>query len=257
MQIPSPLPSPFVPPFSWPGAEAQGSIAKQPSTRPWIVLSLLAVVFFLAATHSSSAAETAEPTPILSAETVLADPAKSPEWRDLFAELGKPRNRVSRFEERRYFPFRDKPVVLQGEIRILPDRGLSLSYLGTKPHVIIIDQQGVLMRDERGRERAAPDDDRARAATSALSHILRFDLVALEKEFVVHGIRNGADWTLGFVSRDPTFTNLLGSVIVHGKDAELNRIDMIKSPQQRIEILITSTMADVIFPVDVLQRFFR
>ena len=218
---------------------------------------LLLSFYALAATQSSSAAEPAEPSPILSDSTVLTDPAKSPEWRDLFAALGKPRNRVSRFEERRYFPFREKPVVLQGEIRIVPDRGLSLSYLGAKPHVIIIDQKGVLMRDERGRERAAPDDDRARAATSALSHILRFDLVALEKEFVVHGIRNGDDWTLGFVSRDPAFSNLLGSVIVHGKEAELSRIDMIKSPQQRIEILITSTMADVIFPEDVLQRFFR
>src|SRR5687767_3341928 len=120
-------------------------------------------------------------------ENVLSEPAANPDWSELFKELGKPSNRYSRFEERRYFAFREKPVVLKGEIRIVPKRGLSLSYSGAKPHVVVIDEAGVLMRDERGRERSAPDDSRARGVTSALSHVLRFDLPALEKNFVVHG----------------------------------------------------------------------
>ena len=33
-------------------------------------------------------------------------------------------------------------MILLGEIRIVPDRGLSLSYAGPKAHVIIIDQKG-------------------------------------------------------------------------------------------------------------------
>jgi hypothetical protein len=148
-------------------------------------------------------------------------------------------------------------VILLGDIRIVPDRGLSLGYAGPKAHVIIIDQKGVLMRDENGRERSAPDDNRARMATSALSHILRFELAALEKEFVLHGLRNGEEWTLGFVPRDKSFADLLGSIDVHGKGDALDRIDMIKSEKQRIEIAITNARADVIFPPDVLQRFFR
>jgi hypothetical protein len=175
----------------------------------------------------------------------------------LFTELGQPKNRFSRFEERRYFPFRDKPIVLQGEIRIIPQRGLSLSYAGPKPYVVIVDEKGVLMRDENGRERSAPDDSRARAATSALSHILRFDLAALEKEFVIHGLRDGEEWTLGFEPRDPTLASLLGTVVVHGRQTALDRIEMVKTDQQRIEILINHTEADVIFSIDVLQHFFR
>ena len=194
---------------------------------------------------------------IFNRETVLTDPAHNPVWRELFAELGKPRTRFSHFEEHRFFPFRDKPVVLEGEIRIVPQRGLSLSYAGAKPYVVIVDETGVLMRDERGRQRSAPDDSRARAVTSALSSILRFDLPALEKEFVIHGERDGEAWTLGFAPRDPNLAALLGTVVVQGRQTALDRIVMAKSNEQRIEILITKSQADVIFPMDLLQRFFR
>jgi hypothetical protein len=195
--------------------------------------------------------------PVLDAAHVLTEPATHEEWRELFAELAQPRNRFSRFEERRYFPFREKPVVLQGEIRIVPERGLSLSYSGAKPHVLIIDREGLLMRDERGRERAAPDDHRARAATGALASILRFDIASLEKDFVIHGLRGDDGWTLGFVPRDQKFADVLGTIVVHGREAALDRIEMVKSEEQRIEITIKDTQSGVIFPMDVLKRFFR
>ncbi|MEO7600269.1 MAG: outer membrane lipoprotein carrier protein LolA [Opitutus sp.] len=218
-----------------------------------------AVITLLASLTFALCVRAAESTnrPVLSEAHVLNQPAQDPAWRELFSKLGKPENRYSRFEERRYFAFRDKPVVLPGEIRIHPERGLSLSYSGPKAHVLIIDEKGVLMRDQRGRERAAPDDSRARAATSALASILRFDLNALEKQFVVHGLREGDDWTLGFVPRDPSLTNTLGTIVVHGKAAALDKIEMLKSGEERIEILITDAQSDVIFPMDVLKRFFR
>jgi outer membrane lipoprotein-sorting protein len=195
--------------------------------------------------------------PVLAAENAIENPAADPAWSSLFTELSQPKNRFSRFEERRFFSFRNQPVVLEGEIRIVPGRGLSLSYSGAKPHVIIIDDKGVLMRDERGRERSAPEDSRARGATSALSHVLRFDLPALEKDFNVHGLRDGDAWTLGFVPRDPNLTKSIGSLVVHGRQRQLERIEMLKSDDQRIEILIKDSQADVIFPMDVLRRFFR
>ena len=224
---------------------------------PHHVRALLASVVASLAPISIHAAESAASRAVLSEANVLSQPAQDPAWRELFAELGKPKNRYSRFEERRYFGFRDKPVVLKGEIRIHPERGLSLSYSGPKAHVLIIDEKGVLMRDERGRERSAPDDSRARAATSALASILRFDLAALEKQFVIHGLREGDGWTLGFVPRDSSLTNVLGTIVVHGKAAALDKIEMLKSDQERIEIVITESQADVIYPMDTLKRFFR
>lgn len=188
---------------------------------------------------------------------LIADPVNDPAWRSLFERLAPQKARHSKFEERRTLPFLKTPIVLTGEIRISPDRGLSLHYQGEKPQVMIMDQKGVLMRDERGRERAAPADARADAATSALFQILRFDLPALAKSFVIHGRRDGDAWTLGFEPRDANLVRLIGSVIVQGEAGRVDRIEMVKSEKQRIDISITETKENVTFSADELKRFFR
>ncbi|MGH7958736.1 MAG: outer membrane lipoprotein carrier protein LolA [Opitutaceae bacterium] len=194
---------------------------------------------------------------LVSPETRLNDPARDPAWRELFEKLAPNKTRQSSFEERRYFPFRKTPVVLQGEIRIVPELGLSLRYLEPERRILIVDRKGLLMREEAGQERAAPTDSRAQAATSALVHVLRFDFEALRKDFEVHGRRDGAAWALAFVPRDPTFGNLLGVLTVSGEQNALRKIEMIKSPTQRIEITIKETQEDVLFTADTIRRFFR
>lgn len=218
------------------------------SLRPLLLLLVTALAF---ASSLRAAQE------ILSAETVIADPVHDPVWSELFRALAAPKTRVSRFEERRHFPFREKPIVLTGEIRIIPGRGLSLSYLTPKPQMVIVDEAGVLLRDGRGRQRSAPADSRAQAATAALFSILRFDLPDLARQFVIHGTRAGKKWTLGFVPKDPALAGLMGTVIVAGEARRINRIDLTKSDHQRIEIIILSTMEDVIFGDEVVKRFFR
>jgi hypothetical protein len=193
----------------------------------------------------------------LGPDTLVADPAHDPAWTGLFEKLAPNKTRFSLFEERRYFPFRKTPVVLKGEIRIVPERGLSLRYLEPERRVMIIDAKGVLMRDEKGRERAAPSDSRAQAVTSALVSVLRFDLAALEKSFAMHGRRAGEQWTLAFVPRDPALAETIGTLVVSGEAGKLERIEMNKSANQRIEILISETKEDVIFTGAVLDRFFR
>lgn len=198
-----------------------------------------------------------DPLPALVPTAVLADPVNNPDWRDLFAVLGQPKTRVSRFEERRYFPFRQAPIILKGEIRISPQRGLSLHYFTPKPQTVIVDQAGVLLRDGNGRERSAPADSRAQAATSGLFKVLRFDLPSLAADFDVHGQRTADAWTLGFVPRDAKLRALIGAVVVRGGGSRVQRIDLLRSDKQRIEIRIESTLDDVIFPVDVVKEFFR
>jgi hypothetical protein len=203
------------------------------------------------------AARLAAAEPPVGADTLLADPAHDPAWAELFARLAPGKARFSLFEERRYLPFRKTPLVLKGEIRIVPDRGLSLRYLEPEHRVMIVDAKGLLMRDEEGRERAAPSDSRAQAITSALVDVLRFDLPALQKSFAIHGQREGPAWTLAFVARDPAIADMIGTVVVSGEEARLGRIEMNKSANQRIEILISGTQEDVIFTGAVLDRYFR
>ena len=194
---------------------------------------------------------------VLSPDTLLADPAGDPAWRDLFGRLSPDKNRVASFAERRTFPFRKTPVTLTGEIRLSAEHGLSLTYLGEKPHTIVVDREGVLLRDARGRTRTAPSDRRADTATSALFDILRFDLPALARDFVIHGLRDGDAWALGFVPRDSGNAELLGSIVVHGEGPRLERIAMIKSDTQRIDIEIGETRDDVVFSAEELRRYFR
>ncbi|MDP3071821.1 MAG: outer membrane lipoprotein carrier protein LolA [Opitutaceae bacterium] len=198
----------------------------------------------------------AEPLP-LTPETLLADPANDPAWRDLLAKLTPNKTRQSKFEERRFFPFRKEPIVLTGEVRIVPELGLSLRYLTPEKNTLIADAQGLLLRDDQGRERTPPNDSRAQAATSALVRVLRFDLAALQKDFAVHGRRDGAAWTLVFVARDPAFTTLLGTLTIRGENHELRAIELVKSPTQRIEIALRDSVEDVLFTGDTVRRFFR
>lgn len=204
-----------------------------------------------------AAAADAVPHPLATAGTELRDPANDPAWKELLARLTTQKTRQSKFEERRYFPFRSAPVVLTGEIRIVSERGLSLRYLSPEPRVLIVDAQGVLLREADGRSRPMPDDARAKAATSAMVSVLRFDLAALQRDFIVHGRRDGAAWSLGFVPRAETLRNTLGLLVVSGTENTLQKIEMIKSPAQRIEVLVSATEEDVLFTGDTLTRFFR
>jgi outer membrane lipoprotein-sorting protein len=214
---------------------------------------LLRLVFLLSASGAMLRAE----GPLVAPETLLADPANDPAWRETFAQLAPDKVRQSSFEERRYFPFRKAPVVLKGEIRIVPDRGLSLRYLAPEARVLIVDAKGLLMRDDLGRERAAPNDSRAQAATAALVDVLRFDLPALQKAFTVHGRRAGEAWTLAFVPKETELANTVGTLIVSGERGALQKIEMVRTPTQRIEILISDTVEDLLFTADTLRRFFR
>ena len=223
------------------------------------IFSLVGILVLAPCADALAQPATPAPAPpaVIAPETALKDPENDPAWRDLFRALAARKTRQSSFEERRYFPFRQAPVVLKGEVRIVPELGLSLRYLEPEARVMIVDAKGLLVREADGRERPAPNDSRAQAATSALVSVLRFDLEALKRDFVIHGRRDDGAWTLGFAPRDPAFAQLLGVLVVSGERNVLGKIEMIKSPTQRIEIVVRESMEDVLFTGDTLRRFFR
>lgn len=185
------------------------------------------------------------------------EPARDTDWRDLFVGLAAARNRQARFEERRYFPFRRDPVVLSGELRISAGRGLSLSYLAPTPTVVIVDEKGVLLRNEQGEEREAPADDRIRTATATLGRLLQLNLSVLEQEFEIHGRRDGSRWSLQLRPRQESLAGLFGRIGLSGDGIEMRRITMGKSANQRVEIEISEARDGVLFTADTLRRFFR
>jgi Outer membrane lipoprotein carrier protein LolA-like len=178
-------------------------------------------------------------------------------WQPLFAALAAQGSVWSAFTENRWFIFRRIPTVLTGELRFSPARGLSLHYQEPEVRTIIADDKGLAMRDAGGRTHEVPFDQRAAGLTMALLPILRFDLPALEERFEVHAVRQGPDWRLDFVSRDPALARALGTVIVSGKDTSVRQLEFRHSPKERVEIQIRGVRTGVSFTREEEQRFFR
>jgi len=179
-------------------------------------------------------------------------------WRPLLAALKSKAPLLAAFEEHRFFAFKKNPVVLTGEIRLDPARGMSLHYQVPEERILVVDDRGGFMRDGKGRRlHDLPDDPRAQAATRALLHVMRFELDALAKDFAVYAARDGADWRFAFVPLPGPLADVLQPITVTGRDELVRTIEMKKADDQRVEILIGETHASVTFTPTELTRFFR
>ena len=178
-------------------------------------------------------------------------------WSALFEQLGAKGALAASFTENRFLPFKKIPVVFRGEIRFSPEQGLSLHYTSPEDRTMIVDTRGVVLRDSQGRSRELPSDPRANAATSALLHVMRFDLPALEQHFRLSGLQEGKAWRLLFDPRDGDLARQLSRLVVEGDGAQVRKITMRKSALQRIEILIDEVKEHATFTPEEKTRFFR
>lgn len=179
-----------------------------------------------------------------------------PAWKDIASGLQAEKSVTATFTENRWFPFRKIPTVLRGESRVSAEHGLSLHYTDPKEQIVIIDDKGLLTRTN-ARDTVAPDDPRAGAANSALLHVLRFDLAGLAKTFDLYGARAGAAWQLALVPKDDSLRRTLGRISIEGEGPAVRRIELRRSPVQRVEILIAPPQSTAPFSDEDLHRFFR
>ncbi len=179
-------------------------------------------------------------------------------WQPLLAALKAKSPIMAAFEERRYFPFKKNPVVLTGEIRLDPARGLSLHYQVPEERILVVDDRGGFMRDGKGKRlHDLPDDPRAQAATRALLSVMRFELAALAQNFSIYAARDGADWRFAFVPLPGPLADVLQPITVTGQDELVSTIEMKKSADQRVFIQMGETHTGVTFTSSELTRFFR
>ncbi len=203
-------------------------------------------------------------TPLLAAD---APTARGPEivagqsdadWQPLFAALANKGAVVSHFTEQRWFKLRKQPVEVTGEMRLAPEHGLSLHY-DRDDRTVIVDEQGVLLRDARGHRREIRPNAHAPAVSTWLLPILRFDLSALAQAFRLYGAREDGAWRLDFVPRDDgdAAGADAGPITVTGSDEAIAHIELQPKPGLRIAIAIGETRTGVDFSPEELQRFFR
>jgi hypothetical protein len=194
--------------------------------------------------------------PLLARASPPGDLAPDPAWQEIFRRLAPTQDRQCAFRERRYFAFRQQPITLSGTVRLAPGRGLSLEYLTPEPRIVIVDERGVLLREDGG-ESAVPADRRVQAATGAMAAVMQFDPVELARDFSWRGSRRGDAWTLTLTPRDPAVAETLGSVVVSGARGRLAEIELVTSPSQRVEILLGPPLAGVVFGPGTLAHYFR
>jgi len=213
------------------------------------------VFFFLLVPVLGLAAD--EPSPLVAAGPRVEITNAGAEWQALFDKLAAQGAVFSHFTENRWFPFKKIPVVLKGEMRMAPGRGMSLHYTQPENRTMIMDERGVLLRDDRGHSREVPSDPRASNVNAALLPVLRFDQKELDKVFFLRAVRAGNVWRLDFEPRDPALVRIVGQIIVWGEDEKIRQLEFRRSNSQRVEIVIDDSQAGVVFSADDLKQFFR
>ena len=182
--------------------------------------------------------------------------ADAPEWRELAESFGRRTDTMADFEEKRFFPVRKEPIVLKGEVRVSPRRGLSLHYTSPEERTMIIDERGLLLREPNGRD-APPPDPRANVVNEALRHILHLDFPALAPNFELYGRREGAGWFLALVPRTKGVRSAIGDIFVQGESDVVRRIELRRSARQHIDIVMAAPRPAAEFTSGELKRFFR
>jgi len=179
------------------------------------------------------------------------------DWHWLFSAIAAKGNTYSVFTENRAFAARKDPVVLIGEMRLIPATGLSLHYITPDDTLTIIDARGLRMRDAKGRARDIKAGSRDAGLVAALLPIMRFDEENLFKNFTVHAARDGGDWRFDFVPRDAKLAAALGSITVVGVGVDIQRLSFNASAKLRVEVLVGQTKTGVVFSADDLKKYFR
>jgi len=214
-----------------------------------ILIVYLAVFAFCRAAEVAS--PLAEPGPLVDLGGAGAD------WQPLFEKLAAQGNVFSHFTENRWFPFKKIPVVLKGEMRLAAGHGMSLRYTQPEDRTMIVDERGLLLRDDRGHSREVPPDPRSGNINAALLPVLRFDQKELAKTFFLRAARAGSAWRLDFEPRDAALAKIVGRIIVWGEDAKVKQLEFRRSNSQRVEIIIDDSQAGVVFSDAEQKQFFR
>lgn len=218
--------------------------------RRWRALVMVLVAFLVCPVVTRATA----PDPLVDTEHRLAPAA--PAWSDLVEAFAHHPDTTASFKELRFFPFKKEPVELHGEVHVSSSRGLSLHYITPEDRIVILDDEGVLIRTD-GDSKAPPADPRAAAANDALRNILRMDLAALATDFELYGERDSDTWALALVPRTPALRRSVGSIHVNGESTTIRRIEIRRTAKQAIEILIEPPSSRAPFTEGELKQFFR
>ncbi len=161
------------------------------------------------------------------------------------------------FQEKRFFPFRKTPTVVEGIVRIWRGVGTSIAYPASKT-VVIHDEEGILLRriSEDGSYRERASKVGWSNAIELLGSAFNFDQRELNQAFELNWEEGDGNWKILMEPREAEGGNL-ESVTINGNGTNVESIVMGFLDRKRIEIFPEEEIARPTFSEEEQAMYFR
>ena len=230
-----------------------------------------ALLMLLAALPVARAQQATPPPPPSPADTANAaalfspgnqvQPGRMPfTLRQVFHRLGHDRAETMAFTEMRAFAISKTPLRQTGTLRSSKENGLSLSYESAKPHVIIVDDKGLIDRQPNGggeRQVTVADHPELSTLTDLYLNLLRGNAEKLFSYADVYYTGNDHNWQMGLVPHDPGLTKRVGKVVISGNGHDIRRIENVLPDGGSRTLEFGRVMRNPRYTPDELKTYFR
>ena len=179
--------------------------------------------------------------------------------RQVFHRLEHDKTEIFPFTEVRTFAISKNPLRQTGVLRTGKDLGLSLSYESAKPHIIIVDDKGLIDRQPGGSERqvAIADHPELAALTDLYLNLLRGNAEKLFDYADVYFTGTAQSWTMGLVPHDATVAKRAGKVVISGGNHYVSRLENLLPNGEKRTLELGKVERNPKFTPEVIQTYFR
>lgn len=163
------------------------------------------------------------------------------------------------FTEVRTFAISKNPLKQDGHLRSDKTHGLSLSYESAKPHVIVVDDQGLIDRQPDGKERQVTVADHPEVATltDLYLNLLRGNADKLFQYADVYFTGTAQSWQMGLVSHDANLAKRVGRVVVSGNGRNISRLENLLPNNESRTLEFGHVTRNPKYTSDEIQKYFR
>ncbi len=227
-----------------------------------LALALCAACACLPSAHAQSPAPapTAAATDALFAPANQVPPGKLPfTLRKVFHRLAHDEAESMPFTEVRTFAISKNPLRQTGSLRSSREHGLSLSYESAKPHVIIVDDKGLIDRQPDGHERQVTVADHPEVATltDLYLNLLRGNADKLFQYADVYFNGTAQVWQMGLVSHDAGLAKRVGRVVVSGNGRNISKLENLLPNSESRALEFGRVVRHPKYTPEEVQKYFR
>ena len=179
--------------------------------------------------------------------------------RKVFRRLANDRTETIPFTEVRTFAISKNPLRQTGTLRSSKTNGLSLSYENPRPHVIVVDDKGLIDRQPGGKERqvTVADHPELAALTDLYLNLLRGNAVKLFDYADVYFTGPPQNWQMGLAPKDATVAKRAGKVIISGAARDIRKLENVLPNGESRTLELGAVERNPVYGPDVIQTYFR